>query len=99
MSKIKEKPINRYTADSSNYLKTSHRDDTSQLCCGVVHSIALKLSSCGRVFSSRSKKALPSVLILGVVIPALLPRSDISTSGILDLRVRKGSIITFQKFK
>jgi hypothetical protein len=38
MSKTKEKPINRYTADSSNYLKTSHRDDTSQLCCGVVHS-------------------------------------------------------------
>jgi hypothetical protein len=35
MSKTKEKPINRYTADSSNYLKTSHRDDTSQLCCGV----------------------------------------------------------------
>ena len=37
MSKTKERPTNRYTADSCNYLKTSHSDDTSQLCCGVVH--------------------------------------------------------------
>ena len=37
MSKTKEKPINRYTTNSWNYLKTSHSDDTSQLCCGVVH--------------------------------------------------------------
>ena len=46
MSKTKEKPINRFTEDRLNYLKTSHNGDTSQLCCGVVHLTMIILMVC-----------------------------------------------------
>jgi len=42
-SKTKEKPINRYTADSSNYLKIQRSDDTSQLNCYIFAILTRKL--------------------------------------------------------